>query len=253
MPLDVAEQEVQAAINAANNLLPNDLPQPPVYSKVNPADTPVLTLAVTSETLPLPQVTTWSTRASRRSCRSCPASAWSASPAASGRRCASRSTRRRWPRTASTCRDVRARHRRRQRQPAEGQLRRPAARVHASTPTTSCARPRTIADLIVAYRDGAPIRLARRRRRRRRRREPPPGGLGQRRCRRCSSTSSASPAPTSSRSSTASRQLLPQLTRQPAVDASTSRVLSDRTETIRASVERRAARADVRDRRWSCW
>jgi multidrug efflux pump len=54
--LDVAEQEVQAAMNAANNLLPNDLPQPPVYNKVNPADTPVLTLAITSNTVPLPQV-----------------------------------------------------------------------------------------------------------------------------------------------------------------------------------------------------
>ncbi len=54
--LDVAEQEVQAAINAATNLLPNDLPAPPVYNKVNPADTPVLTLAITSETLRLPQL-----------------------------------------------------------------------------------------------------------------------------------------------------------------------------------------------------
>ena len=54
--LDVAEQEVQAAINAADNLLPNDLPAPPVYNKVNPADTPVLTLAVTSASLPLPQL-----------------------------------------------------------------------------------------------------------------------------------------------------------------------------------------------------
>ena len=54
--LDVAEQEVQAAINGATNLLPNDLPAPPVYNKVNPADTPVLTLAVTSKALPLPQV-----------------------------------------------------------------------------------------------------------------------------------------------------------------------------------------------------
>jgi multidrug efflux pump len=54
--LDVAEQEVQAAINAASNLLPNDLPAPPVYNKVNPADTPVLTLAVTSASLPLPQL-----------------------------------------------------------------------------------------------------------------------------------------------------------------------------------------------------
>jgi len=54
--LDVAEQEVQAAINAASNLLPGDLPAPPVYAKVNPADAPILTLAVTSKTLPLTQV-----------------------------------------------------------------------------------------------------------------------------------------------------------------------------------------------------
>nr|WP_288357515.1 MdtB/MuxB family multidrug efflux RND transporter permease subunit [uncultured Pseudomonas sp.] len=54
--LDVAEQEVQAAINGATNLLPGDLPAPPVYSKVNPADTPVLTLAVTSKEMPLPKV-----------------------------------------------------------------------------------------------------------------------------------------------------------------------------------------------------
>src|SRR5450631_1486091 len=51
--LDVAEQQVQAAINAANNLLPADLPAPPIYAKVNPADAPILTLAVTSETLAL--------------------------------------------------------------------------------------------------------------------------------------------------------------------------------------------------------
>ena len=54
--LDVAEQEVQAAINAASNLLPTDLPAPPVYNKVNPADSPVLTLAITSDSIPLPQV-----------------------------------------------------------------------------------------------------------------------------------------------------------------------------------------------------
>ncbi|MES2693069.1 MAG: efflux RND transporter permease subunit, partial [Verrucomicrobiota bacterium] len=54
--LGVAEQEVQAAINAADNLLPNDLPTPPVYRKVNPADTPIMTLAVTSDTMPLPRV-----------------------------------------------------------------------------------------------------------------------------------------------------------------------------------------------------
>ena len=54
LDLSVAEQEVQAAINAANNLLPNDLPAPPVYNKVNPADTPIVTLAISSRTLPLP-------------------------------------------------------------------------------------------------------------------------------------------------------------------------------------------------------
>ncbi|WP_392449620.1 MdtB/MuxB family multidrug efflux RND transporter permease subunit [Edwardsiella piscicida] len=56
LALDVAEQEVQAAINAATNLLPNDLPYPPIYSKVNPADPPILTLAVVSDALSLPQV-----------------------------------------------------------------------------------------------------------------------------------------------------------------------------------------------------
>ncbi len=56
LSLDVAEQEVQAAINAASNLLPADLPMPPVYSKVNPADAPVLTLAITSATLPVTRV-----------------------------------------------------------------------------------------------------------------------------------------------------------------------------------------------------
>src|SRR3977135_4415239 len=50
--LDVAEQEVQAAINAAGTLLPSDLPAPPIYAKVNPADAPVLTLALTSQTMP---------------------------------------------------------------------------------------------------------------------------------------------------------------------------------------------------------
>ena len=53
LALDVAEQEVQAAINAATNLLPGDLPNPPVYSKVNPADPPIMTLAVTSSALPM--------------------------------------------------------------------------------------------------------------------------------------------------------------------------------------------------------
>ena len=56
LDLDVAEQEVQAAINAAGTYLPRDLPSPPIYSKTNPADAPVLTLALTSETLPLSEI-----------------------------------------------------------------------------------------------------------------------------------------------------------------------------------------------------
>jgi multidrug efflux pump len=54
--LDTAEQEVQAAINASGNLLPTDLPQPPIYSKVNPADAPILTLGITSQTMTLPKL-----------------------------------------------------------------------------------------------------------------------------------------------------------------------------------------------------
>ncbi len=54
--IDVAEQEVQAAINAGNSFLPTDLPNPPIYSKVNPADAPILTLALTSDSLPLDKI-----------------------------------------------------------------------------------------------------------------------------------------------------------------------------------------------------
>ena len=56
LSLDIAEQQVQAAINASSNLLPTDLPMPPIYSKVNPADTPILTIAIASKTLPLPKL-----------------------------------------------------------------------------------------------------------------------------------------------------------------------------------------------------
>src|SRR5271168_3962470 len=54
--IDIAEQEVQAAINAASNLLPQTLPAPPIYAKVNPADAPILTLAVTSTSMPITQI-----------------------------------------------------------------------------------------------------------------------------------------------------------------------------------------------------
>src|SRR3981081_864119 len=54
--VEMGEQEVQAATNADNNLLPSDLPAPPIYAKVNPADAPILTLAITSKTMPLTQI-----------------------------------------------------------------------------------------------------------------------------------------------------------------------------------------------------
>ena len=54
--IDIAEQEVQASINSAGTYLPVDLPNPPIYSKVNPADSPILTLSVSSDTLPLSKV-----------------------------------------------------------------------------------------------------------------------------------------------------------------------------------------------------
>ena len=56
LSIDIAEQEVQAAINSASSFLPRDLPFPPIYSKTNPADAPILTLAITSKTLPLTKV-----------------------------------------------------------------------------------------------------------------------------------------------------------------------------------------------------
>src|ERR1700731_3998637 len=56
LPIDVAEQSVQAAISAAQNLLPQDLPAPPIYAKVNPADAPVMALGVTSKVMPLTDV-----------------------------------------------------------------------------------------------------------------------------------------------------------------------------------------------------
>ncbi len=76
LSLDIAEQEVQAAINAAGNLLPTDLPMPPIYSKVNPADAPILTLAITSKTLPLPKLEDIVDTRVAQSCRNCRASAW---------------------------------------------------------------------------------------------------------------------------------------------------------------------------------
>ncbi len=55
LSIDIAEQEVQAVINDGSNLLPSVLPTPPIYNMINPADTPIMSLAITSKTLPLPK------------------------------------------------------------------------------------------------------------------------------------------------------------------------------------------------------
>src|ERR1700692_1618159 len=69
--IDVAEQQVQAAINAATTFLPANLTNPPIYSITNPADTPVLTLALTSDTLPLTKLEDMADTSSRRKSRNC--------------------------------------------------------------------------------------------------------------------------------------------------------------------------------------
>ena len=74
--IDVAEQEVQQSINASGTYLPADLPTPPIYSKTNPADTPILTLALTPTPCRCPRWKTWRIRAWRPRFRSCRASAW---------------------------------------------------------------------------------------------------------------------------------------------------------------------------------
>ena len=221
-----------------STFLPRDLPNPPVYSKVNPADAPILTLALTSQHAAAHRRSrTWPTRGSRRRSRSSPASAWSPSAAGSkpggahpgqpGARspptasawktCAPRSppptsTR---PRAASTGRSSRSR----------------------SAPTISSCRAGEYRPLVVAYRNGAPVRLsdvadvidgAE---------NVAAGRVDERHARRSSSTSSASPAPTSSRSSTASssccRSSEPRCRRR-----SRSRCSPTAPTTIRASVRR---------------
>ena len=85
--IDIAQQDVQAAINAAYSYLPTDLPNPPIYSKVNPADAPIMTLALSSSTMALSKVEDLAdTLFLPKKYRSFPVSAWSRSKAAKNRR-----------------------------------------------------------------------------------------------------------------------------------------------------------------------
>jgi len=136
--LDVAEQEVQAAINSALTLLPPDLPNPPVYSKVNPADTPIITLGLTSATLPLPQV---EDLADTRLAQKIASASWRR-PRQHQRRSAAAVRVQANPAALSayglTLEDLRVAVASAQRQPGQGQLRRAAPVLRSSAPTTSC-------------------------------------------------------------------------------------------------------------------
>jgi len=158
LSLDVAEQEVQAAINAAGTFLPRDLPNPPIYSKVNPADAPILTFALTSKTLPLPAIEdlaeTPARPEDRRGARRRPGqhqrrpASGGAHPRQSGR------ARRLRPDARAAAR----RNRRSQRQSGQGQLRRPARSftIGANDQLLTSAEYKP---LVIAYRNDAPVRV----------------------------------------------------------------------------------------------
>ena len=142
LSLDIAEQQVQAAINAAGNLLPSDLPAPPIYAKVNPADAPVLTLAVTSKTDAADQ----GAGHGRHPPRPEDLAASRRRPGQPRRRPEARRAHAGQPDGAGGLRPQHRRpahhHRQRQRQHAQGQLRRRRRAPTPSTPTTRSPIPR---------------------------------------------------------------------------------------------------------------
>ena len=151
---------MQAAINAAGNLLPSDLPAPPIYAKVNPADAPIMTLALTSKTLPLTQVEDLAEYA-----------AGAEDFASAGRRPGDASAAGNAPAVRVQVNplalaayglnidDLRTDDRQSQRQYAEGQFRRAGAEPTRSTPTTSSPSAAQYRDLVIAYQNGAPVHL----------------------------------------------------------------------------------------------
>ena len=158
--IDVAEQEVQAAINAAANFLPKDLPNPPIYSKINPADSPILTLALTSDDAAADQ--------SRRS-RRYDARAENFAVARRGPGQHQRRTKAGGPHSGQS--DALASLRLEpgrfahcvsagQRQSGEGKFRRSASGLSRSARTINFSRATSYRPLIIAYRNGAPVRLS---------------------------------------------------------------------------------------------
>ena len=167
--IDVAEEEVQSAINASQSFLPSNLPAPPIYSKTNPADAPVLTLAITSNSMPLSQVedlvdTRLAPKISQLSGVGLvsisggqkPAVRIQANPTALSS-------------YGINLEDLRTALTPDQRECRQGKLRRAAAGLSRSTPTISWSRSKDYRNVVVAYRNGAPVMLtdvAQRRRRR---------------------------------------------------------------------------------------
>ena len=234
LSLDVAEQEVQAAINAAGNLLPSDLPTPPVYAKVNPADAPVLTLALTSKTLPLTEVEDLADTRLAQKISQLPGVGLVS--IGGGQR---QSMRIRV--NPAGPRRLRPEHRRPahddqqwQREHGQGQFRRPVPRLHDQR-----ERPAQDPGRLPEPDHRLPERRARSSSpmspRSRRAGEHQARGLDRTRPRRSSSTSSASPGANVIKVVDSVRALLPtlQASLPPAVDVG---ILTDRTTTIRASI-----------------
>ena len=156
----MAEQEVQAAINAAQTYLPADLPAPPIYSKTNPADAPILTLALTSKTLPLSQVEDLADTRLAQKISQLPGVglvSHQRRPEARGPRPGE--SRPRSLRYGINLEDVRAALQ-------QTSLSSPRAtstartRIIRSTPTTSIIDQPRLRKVVVAYRNGAPVRLS---------------------------------------------------------------------------------------------
>ena len=234
--IDGAANDVQAAINAAGGQLPKNLPSPPTYRKVNPADSPILLLSATSDTLPLTTVE----RRRRRAARAAdqpdlrrrpghhrrPAEAGDPHPDRSGE------ARRQGPVARGRAQPDRD-HDRRQPEGQHRRRRRAAYTIYANDQLTAVqglerrhhrlSQRRAVAD--PRHRPGRHRPGGRQ-----------AGGLGQRQARRVPGRSSSSPAPTSSRPSTRSRRTLPRLVAAipPAIKVE---LISDRTQTIRAAVE----------------
>ena len=160
LSIDVAEQEVQQSINAAGTFLPSDLPVPPVYAKTNPADTPILTLALSFQGLSRsPRSRIWRIPGWLPRFLNCPVSDWSASAAGRNRRCAFRRTPRCWPRYGLNLEDLRSALVAANVNQAKGNFDglHQSYQIGANDQLLSADDYRT---LIVAYRNGAPVKLS---------------------------------------------------------------------------------------------